>query len=839
MASILLPQPQMLRFLDAVDLVRLDAARRLEPGRRSLLGQFFTPANVAHLMASFSDIRRVRVRLLDAGAGVGVLTAAWVAHACGRADGRPRFVEIIAYEIDPELSPPLHHVLDLCKQFAEEHGVALDYEVRNVDFIRAAVRSLDDELFGVQPPWPEFDAAILNPPYGKFRTDSDERRLLRNVGIETSNLYTAFVALALRGLTSGGELIAITPRSFCNGPYFTPFRKDFLRLASLTHLHIFDSRGTAFGADEVLQENVVFRAERGYPQAASVVVEWSDAGEFEHTTRREVPSSQVIQPGDPDSFIHITPDEWGSTIAEIVEGLPGQLPALRVQVSTGRVVDFRAKEFLRGEPGEGTVPLVYPMHISNGGVTWPKLGAKKPNALLRAPYTDSQINPSGVYVLVKRFSSKEERRRVVAAVVTPETVPGEFMAFENHLNYFHRNGQGLPYDLAKGLAAYLNSTLVDSYFRQFNGHTQVNATDLRKLHYPCAEQLERIAARLNGGAPGQEALDEIVEGVLLSLNDTNPMNTSAQRSITEASAILVALGLPREQTNERAALTLLALLNLKPGDPWSAATNPMRGVTPIMGFVAEHYGKQWAPNTRETVRRFTLHQFQDAGLVVPNPDKPTRPINSPAYCYQVPDEALTLLRSYGSPEWDSMLRKYLASAQTLAARYANERQMTRIPLRVNEGRAITLSPGGQNELIAEIVNEFCPRFTPGAVPLYIGDADAKWAHFDEAALADLGVSVDAHGKMPDVVVHYTERNWLVLIEAVTSHGPVNAKRRSELKKLFASSSAPLVYVTAFLTRRTLNEYLHDIAWETEVWVADAPSHLIHFNGERFLGPYEN
>ncbi len=258
-----------------------------------------------------------------------------------------------------------------------------------------------------------------------------------------------------------------------------------------------------------------------------------------------------------------------------------------------------------------------------------------------------------------------------------------------------------------------------------------------------------------------------------------------------------------------------------------------------MAFMAQHYSKQRAPNTRETVRRFTLHQFQDAGIVVPNPDKPTRPVNSPAYCYQVPEPVLALLQTYGAPEWKGKLEEFLASAPTLAARYANEREMARIPLSVGVGTSITLSPGGQNELIAEIVNEFCPRLTPGAVPIYIGDADAKWAVFDEATLHTLGVTVDSHGKMPDVVVHYTAKNWLVLIEAVTSHGPVNAKRRGELKALFAASTTPLVYVTAFMTRQALSKYLNEIAWETEVWVADAPSHLIHFNGERFLGPYES
>ncbi len=309
------------------------------------------------------------------------------------------------------------------------------------------------------------------------------------------------------------------------------------------------------------------------------------------------------------------------------------------------------------------------------------------------------------------------------------------------------------------------------------------------------------------------------------------------RRIAEAREILTAFGLPAEQRNERAALTLLALLDLPPQKSWAEADDPLRGVTPIMEFVAKHYGKKWAPNTRETVRRFTLHQFEQAGLVVANPDQPDRPTNSPKYCYQIEPRALAVIRKFRAPGWERSLRQYLADARTLAQRYAQARDMQRIPLDLAPGVTIRLSPGGQNALVKKIVSEFCPRFTPGGKPVYVGDTHKKWAYFDADYLRGLGVSVEEHGKMPDVVVHFIKRNWLVLIEAVTSHGPVNPKRLMELKVLFTGSKAGLVFVTAFLNRRGLLKYLGDIAWETEAWVADAPDHMIHFNGERFLGPY--
>ncbi len=310
-----------------------------------------------------------------------------------------------------------------------------------------------------------------------------------------------------------------------------------------------------------------------------------------------------------------------------------------------------------------------------------------------------------------------------------------------------------------------------------------------------------------------------------------------ERRIAEAQEILTAFGLPREQRNERAALTLLALADLTPTKSWSAAESPLIGVTPIMEFAARHYRKKWAPNTRETVRRFTLHQFEQAGLVVANPDEPGRPTNSPNYCYQIEPRALDAIRTFGTADWANTLKRYLVDVRTLAQRYAQARSMRRIPLALAAGVAIELSPGGQNALIRQIIDEFCPRFTPSARPLYVGDTRRKWAYFDEASLRALGVVVEEHGKMPDVVVHYTNENWLVVIEAVTSHGPVNPNRLAELKSLFSGSSAGLVFVTAFLNRRGLLKYLSDIAWETEVWVADAPDHMLHFNGERFLGPY--
>lgn len=819
-----------------VDFFRLDASRLIARGNRSEMGQFMTPPPVARFMASLFEMGLATIRLLDAGAGVGSLTATFV-EVMTRRQERPKKLFVTAYEVDPLLADYLDTTLELCAAECERAGIRFSGRVVREDFIESGIRMLEGGLLA--PARQAFDCAILNPPYRKINVDSRERKLLRRIGLETSNLYAGFLAVAAGLLAPGGELVAITPRSFCNGPYFKPFRKAFLGEMAFRRLHVFEARDRAFGEDEVLQENVVFRAVKGLDPAAPVVVSSSTGPEDEDVTLREVTQQQLVDPKDPDLFIHIVADGLGQGVAQRMRTFDSSLDDLGLSVSTGRVVDFRAKDYLRADPGQGTAPLIYPGHLEGGFVRWPREGGRKPNAIAAVPETDGLLVGAGHYVLVKRFSAKEEPRRVVAAVFDPARVPAPKVGFENHLNYFHERGAGLDPPLARGLAVYLNSSLVDSYFRQFNGHTQVNATDLRNLKYPRRDRLEALGSWVGDAFPAQDEIDSLVEGLFTDMSkDMNqPDPVRAKRRVAEARAVLKELGLPRAQQNERSALTLLALLDLRPETAWAGAGSPLRGITQMMDFFAEHYGKKYAPNSRETVRRFTVHQFLDAGIVVANPDDPERPINSGKTVYQIEAGALGLLRKYGTDEWETALTGFLSSVGALREQYAQERRMNRIPVEVAPGQTITLSPGGQNVLVEKLIDEFCPRFTPGGRMLYVGDTDEKWAYLDQEALEALGVSIDSHGKMPDVVVHHVGKNWLVLIEAVTSHGPVNPKRRRELQTLFGGSSAGLVYVTAFLDRKTMVKYLGDISWETEVWVADAPDHMIHFNGERFLGPY--
>ena len=536
-------------------------------------------------------------------------------------------------------------------------------------------------------------------------------------------------------------------------------------------------------------------------------------------------------------FVHIASNGIDQGIMERMSHFKATLAELGVEVSTGPVVQFRLRNDLRPTPEDGAVPLLYPAHFQGGAVSWPK-AMRKPNAVRLSDKSRKWLWPNkGHFVVTRRFTSKEEHRRIVASLYASD-LPGELVGFENHLNVYHVKRKGMPRSLAVGLRLYLNCSLVDRFFRQFNGHTQVNATDLRSLRYPSRATLERIGREHDGRTLSQQEIDNIIEGEICHMAvGGNPID--AQRKIDDALAILKALGMPQGQQNDRSALTLLALIDLKPSDLWSGLKRPLMGITPIMEYIREYYGRAYAPNTRETIRRQTMHQFVEAGIAVYNPDDPSRAVNSPKACYQISDEAARVIAKYGAGEWETALEAWLGEGSTLSEKWARSREMQMVPVEVAEGREIELTPGLHSQLIRDIIHEFASRFMPGAELIYVGDTGDKIGYFQECRLAELGVTVDRHGKMPDVVLYFGDKNWLVLVESVTSHGPVDAKRHNELAELYTGAMPGLVYVTAFPSRDVMREHLRDISWETEVWCADAPTHLIHFDGERFLGPYES
>ncbi|RJQ48735.1 MAG: SAM-dependent methyltransferase [Nitrospiraceae bacterium] len=475
---------------------------------RSKIGQFLTPLNIARYMASLFRHERDHVRLLDAGAGTGVLFATYI-ETLVTIKKPPTSIYVVAYENDQRILPYLEETMKRCELVCKSAGIEFRGEIRVEDFITAALSLSEENLFYKQDE--KFTHGILNPPYKKINGRSLTRRLLNKAGIEVSNLYAAFVWLSARLIVSGGELVAITPRSFCNGPYFRRFRTELLKMMRLHHIHIFDSRKKAFADDDVLQENVIYYMVKEERRPERLIISSSEGSDFDKSINRLVLYDTVVSPKDRDAFIHLVLSEADNHIMNKVETFATSLSELGIDVSTGRVVDFRAQRYLRLIPEKEAVPLIYPCHFISGFVSWPSDSVKKPNAIVALPQTKELLLPSGYYVLTKRFTTKEERRRVVAAIFDPKRVRSTFVGFENHMNYFHIGGKGLSPKLAKGLALYLNSSIVDRYFRLFSGHTQVNATDLRRMPYPSIKQLFRLGTYVKHQMPDQATVDEILE----------------------------------------------------------------------------------------------------------------------------------------------------------------------------------------------------------------------------------------------------------------------------------------------------------------------------------------
>ena len=493
-----------------LDRVRHRVSKNHDRHDRSKIGQFLTPAPVAHFMARLFQRDVEEVRILDAGAGAGVLSAAAVETLISRKKCL-RSVEVVAYESDELVLPYLADALGRCEAVCKEADITFRGEARANDFVAAGVALTEEGLFARETE--RFTHAILNPPYMKINGRSETRKLLDSAGIEVSNLHAAFVWLAAKMLEPEGELVAITPRSFCNGPYFRRFRLALLDMMALRRIHLFGSRKKAFRDDDVLQENVIFHAERVGLTPKRVTISSSEGSDFGEANVRHVPYEHVVLPHDRDGFIHLVLNDDDEDVMQGMRRFGTRLDELGMEVSTGRVVDFRAREYLRVQPDAETVPLVYPCHFEHGFIHWPTQSDKKPNAIVSSEQTRDLMVPAGYYVLTKRFSAKEEPRRVVAAIYDPQRVQALLIGFENHLNYFHTKGKGLSPNLAKGLAVYLNSTLFDRYFRLFSGHTQVNATDLRKMRYPTRGQLIRLGARVKNRMVDQEAADAILERV--------------------------------------------------------------------------------------------------------------------------------------------------------------------------------------------------------------------------------------------------------------------------------------------------------------------------------------
>ena len=301
--------------------------------------------------------------------------------------------------------------------------------------------------------------------------------------------------------------------------------------------------------------------------------------------------------------------------------------------------------------------------------------------------------------------------------------------------------------------------------------------------------------------------------------------------LNAARKILIALDLPEKQQTDLCCYSLLAMLNVSPTTAWRDATNDWIRIHDILQFTKKYYGITYAENSRETFRKQAMHQFRYAALIEDN----GKATNSPNYRYRITEEALSLVHSFGTAEWKPKLTQFKANHKSLIDLYSSKKQMKKMPVKIN-GSDFTFSPGAHNELQKAIIEEFAPRFAPNSECLYVGDTTEKDLVKNIDKLASLGFTITLHDKMPDVVLYCEDKDWLYFIESVTSVGPMSPKRILEIEEMTKNVKSGKIYVTAFPNVRTFKKFAEELAWETEVWLSDMPDHMIHLNGDKFMGP---
>ncbi|PFA69844.1 SAM-dependent methyltransferase [Bacillus sp. AFS015802] len=477
---------------------------RAQERNKQLNEQYFTPMGIAYFMASmFKPVKKREINFLDAGAGVGNLTAAFIAYVCSW-EVKPQKIKVILYEIDNTIIDELRANMEISSEMCHEHRIQLEIVLKNEDFISYTIDEIHEKKETL------YDYIILNPPYKKLNTNTKEKRLLSSIKIEVPNYYAAFVSLSLRLLKSKGQLVCITPRSFCNGQYFKSFRSDLLEKIKFEWIHLFDSRKDIF-YDNVLQETIImYLTKNAQTINHNITITESVNVEFSEIRKIKKKFENVVFPNDKEKIIRLNKeDDLG--LVEKMHSLPCTLENLGITVSTGPVVDFREKAgLLRFESTQFSIPLIYPEHFFNGFIKWPII-SKKPGYLIQDKSNFNNLRPPGIYVLVKRVSSKEEKKRIIAAVYDSQYIGKFKVAFDNKVNYFHTGKKGLlSRNKAKGLTLYLNSSLVDFYFRTFSGSTQVNVSDLKTLKYPSLEMLERLGTYYENELPPQEEIDQLI-----------------------------------------------------------------------------------------------------------------------------------------------------------------------------------------------------------------------------------------------------------------------------------------------------------------------------------------
>ena len=510
--------PGGLSPVQAADAAGAAYAATVTADHRKNHGLYLTAPAIAAFMAQQVRAAGDTVRILDPAAGAGILLCAAVEAIASRPQP-PCRIELVAYEVDPDLAQVLAGVLGDLQKWAADRGIAVDLQLQRADFVLAhaeALRSMGGFFPHLQPEQ-AFDVVIANPPYFKLNKADPRAQAAAAVVHGQPNIYGLFMAIGAALLRDGGELVFITPRSFASGPYFRLFREKFFECIRPDLAHVFDSRRDAFGRDEVLQENIIIKGVRqdGWPRnLASGVLTISSShgvGDLDHSMRRAVSLRSVLDMQSTDKVLRLPVTEGDDQVMHLVESWTGSLRRYGLQISTGPVVPFRATEFLdkTGDVPRSHVPLLWMNHVQAMQVAWP-IGRRKPEFIKHSMESLSILVPNRNYVLMRRFSAKEEARRLVAAPYFAHTTSATMLGLENHLNYVYRPNGVLTEDEAVGLAALFSSSLLDTYFRTSNGNTQVSATELRAMPLPRLEIIAAIGREARATQATADDIDPIV-----------------------------------------------------------------------------------------------------------------------------------------------------------------------------------------------------------------------------------------------------------------------------------------------------------------------------------------
>lgn len=483
---------------------------------RRAIAQIFTPALVARFMAARVPRIGEEFTFVDAGAGVGMLAAAMCERIAGLP--KPRRVTAELYETDPVVLPALRQTLAECRTILATNGHHLDATILEEDFV---LRRPTASLYAPAPRTAYADVVLMNPPYAKLAKDSPQARAFSEIVHGQPNMYALFMAAAVELLRPGGELIAITPRSYCNGLYFREFRRWLLARMSLRHIHLFESRRATFKDAEVLQESVITVATRQSRQAAEVLVSSSHGTEIEGCEATPRAAGTIIDDPAGACVIRLPSADSDLEIMRIVESWSGTFADRGLRISTGPVVLFRASRHLLDTADHAdAVPLLSIHNVRPYATVWPVAKGSKPIALQATSATAALLLPARNYVFLRRFSAKEERRRLTASPYIPSASERRRpIALENHVNYVTHSNRELTEAEVYGLVALFNSALLDRYFRVMSGNTQVNATEIRSIPFPNLRTIARIGQRI---ASREVAEREMVDAVVLDVLDIAP-----------------------------------------------------------------------------------------------------------------------------------------------------------------------------------------------------------------------------------------------------------------------------------------------------------------------------